>query len=154
MGKINKNKIRIKKTILSAIAALIASVVVLFIVSAVFRMNRPPVNSEVDPSVEKITKWETIQLRIVNACGVNGLAAKCRNYLRARGFDVVETKNWDTVIPVSRVIDKLGDRASASKVAFAMGIGDSLIAMKKDSSAFIRCEIVLGLDYPALKPFK
>jgi hypothetical protein len=51
------------------------------------------------------------------------------------------------------IIDRVGDFASAKKVAKALGIADSLVTTKIDSTLFVRTTIVLGQDYPKLLPF-
>ena len=154
MKKNFKKNTNIKKGLIFTSVGLLGLVVVLFSASFALRITSPPTSAEIDQGVEHITHQEMIQVRILNSCGVPGLAGNCRNYLRARGFDVVETGNATNEAPHSYVIDKLGDRSSAKKVAFACGINDSLVVSRIGSSAFIRCEVVLGRDYLALKPFK
>ena len=52
------------------------------------------------PSVDSERAGEdlagVIQLDVMNGCGDAGMASKCSSFLRARGFDVVEMRNYKT----------------------------------------------------------
>jgi hypothetical protein len=74
-------------------------------------------------------------------------------FLRQRGFDVVEIGN-DTARPRrSSVIDRVGDRTSARKVAQSLGIADALITTDLDSMRFLQSSIIIGADLDNLEPF-
>lgn len=134
--------------------ALLSVVAIMMLSSFVFRMFISP---SVDPTVEGASACEfeqVIQVNVLNGCGVPKLAARAKTFLRERGFDVVEIGNFSEKIKKSAVFDRLGDIGSARKVAYAMGIGDSLVVSKIDSSENLRCTIVIGADYQTLKPFE
>mgnify|MGYP001158031941 CR=1 FL=1 len=114
----------------------------------------PPVSATIDSSIEKSNRQEVIQVNILNACGVKGLASKAKEFLRARGFDVVEIGNSDLLTNNSQVIDRLGDGKSAKQVAYALGIRDTMITSIIDSNMFLRATIVIGNDFQELKPFR
>lgn len=124
-------------------------VVLLFLVSFVWRMLNPPVT----PFVESDAGEHVIQLDVVNASGISGAGRSTMMYLRDRGFDVVELA---TTTPQSRsqVIDRLGDRQSALKLAHVLGISDSMVVSKIDSMLFVRASVVLGKDVQTLAPFE
>ncbi|MBE2190033.1 MAG: LytR C-terminal domain-containing protein [Desulfobulbaceae bacterium] len=113
----------------------------------------PPVSASLSEDL-KSNKQEVIQINILNASGEAGLAARAKEYLRGRGFDVVEIGNYSENLDKSIIIDRLGDINSAYKVAYAVGITDSLITSQIDSSLFLRSSIILGKDFALLKPFK
>ena len=115
---------------------------------------REPIEASVPETSEKLVKEEAIQAEILNACGAQGTAIQARNYLRSRGFDIVETKNFNKIIEKSIIIDRVGDYESAKKLALAIGISDTLITKQIDSTLFLRASIVLGKDYKELKAFK
>jgi hypothetical protein len=96
---------------------------------------------------------QVIQANILNGCGVTGLAGDVKHYLRARGFDIVEIGNYEEIQDKSIIVDRIGDMESAKKLALAMGISDSLIVTKIDSSLFLRASVVIGKDYNTLAPF-
>jgi hypothetical protein len=138
-----------------AIIFVLTLVVTVMTTSFVLRIAvAPPVSATIDNSIAKSTAQEVIQVNILNACGVKGLASKAKEYLRARGFDVVEIGNYDDLTTNSMIIDRLGDHKSARQVAYAIGIQDSMIVAKIDSNLFLRSTIVIGSDFSQLKPFK
>ncbi len=112
----------------------------------------PPVDSQLEENIEKLNNLEVIQVSVLNSTTINGLANKARNYMQLRNFDVVEIGNFPEQAPKSMIIDRMGDFASAKKVAKVFGIADSLIVTEIDSSLFVRTSIVIGQDYPKL-PF-
>jgi hypothetical protein len=114
----------------------------------------PPVETIVDEELARSKSETTIQLNILNGCGEPGIAAETKDYLRERGFDVVEIGNTQYPVARSYVRDCVGDMISARNVAYAAGIPESMIVVDVDSSLFLRASIVLGKDYPGLKPFK
>ena len=74
-------------------------------------------------------------------------------FLRDRGFDVVEIGN-DTSRPrQTSIIDRVGDRTSARKVAQTLGVADSCITTDLDSMRFLQTSIIIGADLDNLEPF-
>lgn len=116
----------------------------------VWRMLHPPVV----PYVESEGPRMVIQVNVMNASGVRGAGRTVLSFLRERGFDVVELSTSTTQQPVSTVIDRLGDRTSALKVASVLGIADSLVVSNIDSMLFVRASVVLGADVRQLEPFR
>ncbi len=112
----------------------------------------PPIDSQLEENIEKLNNLEVIQVSVLNSTTINGLANKARNFMQLRNFDVVEIGNFQEQAPKSMIIDRMGDFASAKKVAKVFGIADSLIVTEIDSSLFVRTSIVIGQDYPKL-PF-
>lgn len=144
-----------KKHLNYLIISFLTIVVTVMATSFVLRIAvAPPVSASIDSSIAKSTAQEVIQVNILNACGTKGLASKAKDFLRARGFDVVEIGNSEEIINNSMIIDRLGDKKSALQVAYAVGIKDSLIVSEIDSNMFLRSTIVIGNDYRELKPFR
>jgi len=125
------------------------AVVLLFLVSFVWRMLNPPIT----PFVESAASETVIQLDVVNASGRNGAGRETMMYLRERGFDVVEMSTAAALQKKTIVIDRMGDRQSALKVARVLGVSDSLVISQIDSMLFVRASIVLGKDLETLQPF-
>lgn len=113
----------------------------------------PPVQAEIDNGTNTSQNDVVIQVNVLNACGETGLAAKVMEFLRLRGFDVVEIGNYPKKEEKSFVLDRLGDVRSARKVAYAIGVPDSLVVSAIDSTLFVRSTVVIGKDFPLLKPF-
>ncbi|RPI67440.1 MAG: LytR family transcriptional regulator [Ignavibacteriae bacterium] len=129
----------------------LASVVVLTLLGFfIWRMIHPPV----EPYVESDGPRTVIQLEVVNASGVNGAGRTAMNYLRERGFDVVELSTETEKRQRSMVVDRLGDRISALKVASVVGIADTMVVSEIDSMRFVRASLVIGADLMGLEPFQ
>jgi hypothetical protein len=145
----------------SWIALLFLGSATLFLVgSLIVRMFVfPPVSTK----SHDVTTGKTvvIQLNILNGSGTNGIARQTMDFLRARGFDVVEIENYTDSsgklfhdVKESFVIDRLGDTAAAAAVAASLGIPPSKISKGIDSSLYIHCSVVLGVDFSQLEPFR
>ncbi len=119
-------------------------------------LRQTVIRPRVDPTVESTDLWvtagESIQINIINACGADGIARKFTEFLRARKFDVAETMNGEHHEPYSKVLDRVGDRLSARKVAYALGIDEKRIERAIDSSLYLRATVVVGEDYGTLRP--
>lgn len=135
-----------------SVISLLGFIALLMLSSFIMRLSNPVIDTSVDSDV-KISNQERIQINILNGCGVNGLASKTNEFLRNYKFDVVEIGNYSKNLRNSMIIDRLGDLKSAKKVAYAMGIADSLIITQIDSSLFVRTSVILGDDYKNLTPF-
>lgn len=114
----------------------------------------PPIEFAIDKNIKKATQQEVIQVNILNATDTSGIAMKVKQYLRSRGFDVVEIGNYKEKSDESFFIDRLGDINSAQKIAYALGIDESKYKTEIDSNLFLRVTVVLGNDFRKLKPFK
>ena len=112
------------------------------------------VDSDLDASIDPETPAEGIQISILNSTSIPGIADQARDYMRDRGFDVVEIGNYGKPQSKTCVFDRVGDFGSALKVAKAMGVADSLVFTKKDSTLFLRATVVLGNDYKYLRSFR
>jgi hypothetical protein len=130
---------------------LLSSISLLMLTSFLNRITNPPVDAEIDDAIFKFRAEEVIQVNVLNACGENGLAAKTEMYLRDVGFDVVEIGNYDVKLNNSIIIDRVGDKKSAEKVAYALGINEDNIITKIDSTHYLRASVILGNDFSELK---
>lgn len=114
-------------------------------------------STKLDPVYHEFKQGErverTIQVNILNACGVKGLAAKVKEYLHSQGYDVVDIGNYPKEEETSMILDRKNDMMLAQKVALSLGIEERLIKSKADSTQFVNCTIVIGKDFPKLKPF-
>ncbi|MBK7987570.1 MAG: LytR C-terminal domain-containing protein [Ignavibacteria bacterium] len=113
----------------------------------------PNVDATVNERLRRANSEKVIQLSVLNASGVKGLAKHTMLFLRRRGFDVVETGNTKQ-IEKSRIIDYVGDTVSAMRVAQAIGLEKKDVIVEIDSSLFLRCAVVIGKNYQNLKVFQ
>jgi len=96
----------------------------------------------------------SIQIDILNATGENRIAAKFRDYLKQKGFDVVDMGNYKSEQEKTLVVDKCGDIAKSKRIAEALGISQRNIIQQLERSNFIDATILIGKDYNELKPFQ
>jgi len=132
------------------------SIVVLILAYGLLRQTvfRPAVESTIDESDVVVRAGEQIQVEVINACGVDGVARRVTEFLRARRFDVAETNTSKIREAHSRVLDRVGDLASARKVAYAIGIPEGHVETQIDSSLFLRATVIIGNDYQNLRPMR
>ena len=97
----------------------------------------------------------TLQIDVQNGCGVSGIADKFTEYLRSKGFDVVEMGNFTTQdIKTTMVIDRAGSMKNAKRVALALGISEKFVIQQMNKNYFLDATVVIGKDYEELLPFK
>lgn len=150
MDKKTKSKI-LSITLISLLSLLI----LIFIISMIFKFVADnKAENFPDNQIGKLNNNEMIQISVLNGCGVKGLASQVRDYLRDKGFDVVDVGNYNQQTKFSFVIDWIGDTTSAKKLAYAIGVAETKIIHDIDSSLYLRSSIVIGSDYKKLKAFK
>jgi hypothetical protein len=116
--------------------------------------------SENDYMVSQKPAADIIQMEVLNGCGVDGVAQKFTDYLRKDNFDVVNVSNYIlnnimvNDISHTLVIDRLGNKANAVKVAEALGIKKENIIEQINNNYFLDVTLIIGRDFNQLKPFK
>jgi hypothetical protein len=109
----------------------------------------PPVDSEREGGKNR----GAIQLDVLNGCGASGAANVFTSYLRARGYDVVEMRNYRSFdVEHSLVVDRTGDMENARKVAYALGIAKQNIVRQINEGYYVDVSVVIGKDFQSLKP--
>lgn len=150
-----KNKKQKKGNVFLSITVFtVILIVIILLVSLIFRISnidKTPVTGYKKPKVELTS---SIQVSVLNATEVQGLAGKIRDYLRAKNFDVVEIGNFDKGVQKSFIIDRVGDTLASRHLADVIGLPDSMIVVKIDSSYFLKASLVVGNDYKNLSLFK
>ena len=95
----------------------------------------------------------SIQINILNATGENRIAARFRDYMKTKGFDVVDMGNYKAEVEKSMVVDLIGDISKARRVADAVGVSHRNVVQQIDKSKYIDASVIIGKDYSELKPF-
>jgi hypothetical protein len=125
----------------------------------VIQTQEKPVQQE--SSLSPIPPFQrNIQIEILNACGVSGIAKIFTNYLQQQGFDVVNTDNylekgkikWN--LSKSKVIDKTIRPKYAEKIAEIIGIPFTQIERQENLEAISDVSVVIGMDFRKLKGFQ
>lgn len=92
-----------------------------------------------------------VQLDIVNRCGVKSAGIRATDYLRSRGFDVVEVKNFRLPhVAKTLVIDRVGNLEAARRVALALRVEDTEVVQQLNPDYFVDVSVVLGDDYNSI----
>lgn len=143
------------KIVMNITILFMAVIVIVLLGSFIYRVFfTEQIDSSVFERENEQQSKEKIQISILNACGVDGLAAKAKQFMFRRNFDVVNIGNFDSTVVRSFIIDRVGNRDAAERSAESFGINDSLIVIEIDSSRYLMNTIVIGKDYKYLKPFK
>jgi hypothetical protein len=132
---------------------LIASLVVLVGYLSYSLLERHFLHPPVESGRSGGAPGEIIQIDVLNGCGASGMASIFTAYLRARGYDVVETRNYKTFdMEESLVIDRTGNLKNAQKVAYALGVGKENIVQQINPDYYVDVSVVIGKDYTTLEP--
>lgn len=127
-----------------------ACVVLALLGSLLWRLLHPPIS----PLTDDDDPRSAIQLEVVNSSGRQGAGKTALEFFRKRGFDVVEISTSSDRPRRSVVVDRVGDRQSALKVARVLGIADTLVSSEIDSMRFLKASVILGSDLDKLEPFR
>jgi len=123
------------------------SLVVRHVVSPPVETGKPG-----ETSKQGVATGSVIQMDVLNGCGVSKAASIVTAFLRQRGYDVVEMRNYKTFdVPESLVIDRTGNLETARKVAYALGVKEQNIVQQINQDYYVDVSIVIGKDYQSLK---
>jgi len=126
----------------------LALILVVFVYSSVYLRWLSPSPEKTLPAERKIVRVE-----VLNGCGTPGLAKKATDFLRIKGFDVVNVGNAESFeFPETIVIDRVGDMTTAWQVARALGVNN--VIQQKDVDLLLEVTLILGKDYQDLEPFQ
>ena len=124
--------------------------VLAFIASFIFGLGRgsdqrPAPSAELPPEPMAVPD-SRVRIEVLNGSGKSGLARQATDRLRDAGYDVVYLGNAPAPASTSRVIDRVGKREIAQKVASALQIGSVETAV--DTSRYLEVTVILGGDWP------
>lgn len=108
-----------------------------------------------DDLADEVRTPRIIQLEVLNGCGITGVAEKFTNYLRQNDFDVVQIGNYISYdINNTLVVDRIGNKTNAVKVAQALGIDTKNVIQQINDDYFLDVSLIIGKDFNRLAPFK
>jgi hypothetical protein len=133
---------------------LIAAVVVLIVVGGYFGYGYLAGKNAAQAEQASTQKPpRVLQLDILNGCGAHGVGSKFTDFLRARGFDVVENKNYKSFqVAQTLVVDRIGDLSAARRVAEALGVKEKNIVQQINPDYYVDVSVIIGKDYTELQP--
>jgi uncharacterized protein YebE (UPF0316 family) len=134
-----KKRIQSKKQFpyLSIILILIAGV---YIISFGYKIANP-------------VQYRKIKIEILNGCGVQDLARVTTDYLREKGFDVINYANAAEEQKKTVVIDRLSPEEKWAKIVASV-LDIDLTSAIVDSSLCVHVLVLLGKDYEEIMPKK
>jgi hypothetical protein len=95
---------------------------------------------------------KTIQVEVLNGCGVAGMAAKLAEYLRKQEIDVVKTGNYRSMkVKNTQVIDRVGNPQFAEQIGELLGVNRRHIYTETERRLLVDATIIIGLDYNKIK---
>jgi hypothetical protein len=104
---------------------------------------------------ERIPGPTAVTVEVYNASGISGLAQRCTDELRKRGFDVVDYgTDRSRVLQQTTVIDRSGRGGAAAQVAEALRLPPERVRQKLDKKLLIDVTILLGTDAMTLDAFR
>lgn len=151
---------KLKNYSINVLIVLLAVVTIYLFYNFFKRLTAPQtdIKTQVVDSTTYLTKQPsggTLQIDVQNGCGTAGIADKFTEYLRSKGFDVVEMGNFSTQdIKTSMVIDRAGNMKNAKQVAISLGISEKYVIQQMNKNYFLDATVVIGKDYAELMPFK
>jgi uncharacterized membrane protein len=103
-------------------------------------------------TVVRFGRAQAIQLDVLNGTKEAKLAQRVTDYLRSRGFDVVEMGNYKvSSVETTLVLDRTGNIEAAREVAEALGVPETNIRTSIDKDLFLDVSIILGNDFKQLR---
>jgi hypothetical protein len=154
-----ESKKNILNYILNVTIVVIASLCLYFAYSLIMNSSGSKTRGDnktgTDTTKKQVTNQPnlSIQINIMNATGENRIGARFRDYLKQKGFDVVDMGNYKSEVEKSMVLDLCGDINKAKRVADALGVSQRNVVQQLDKSKFIDATVLIGKDYTELKPF-
>lgn len=129
--------------------------VVIYLSYSVYIKIKIDSSEEVITNNNKDVPSEIIQVEVLNGCGVSGLADRFTDFLRDKGFDVVNKGNYIQFdIEKTIVIDRLGNLSNAKEVAKSLGVNQNSVMTQINEDYFLDVSVILGADYYKLTPLK
>ncbi len=142
-------------------AAVTVIVVAVVVTIVVIMMRTPGPNppddqdafARIEEETEALSPDQRPQIEVLNGCGITGIAATVHEYLRDKGFDVVNVENASGFdYEETLVIDRGGDIRVARALARDLGTDNVIRQVRAD--LVLQATVILGMDYRTLKPFQ
>jgi len=91
-------------------------------------------------------------VEVLNGCGIDGLAGKTADFLRARNFDIVKIDNArHSNYQYTIVQDRMGNLDNALKVARALGVKRQNVIQQRNPDLYLEVSVIIGKDWESLR---
>ena len=140
----------IESLFLNSAIGFLSILLLILLVALTTRIIYPRIfNQRVETTSQLIS--DIIQIEVLNGCGIAGIANSYTGVLRANGFDVVETGNFEHFnLQETVVISRSGIIDNAKRVASALGIKEINVLTEESPDYFLDVTVVIGHDFEQL----
>ena len=102
-----------------------------------------------------VVNGHSLEVEVLDGAGNMRAAQRMTNFLRAKGYDVVEMKkNNGDVEERTFLFDRSGNLDAAKKLATVLGVSQDKVFQKIDHTLYLDITVVVGKDYARLKAFQ
>ncbi len=145
----------------------LALVVIALVVSLIIRLSSSPAepvksgepqevvtngSTQIGDEENGSIKSRTLRVEVLNGTEVPRLAAKVADFLRTKGYDVVQTGNAKHANFRKTVVqDRIGNMPGAVQVARTLGVSESNVLQQKNPQLYLDVTVIIGQDYKSLK---
>lgn len=137
--------------ILNAVIGFLGLLLFLLLVGLFTRLIYPRIENQRSRDNPELI-GQTIQLEVLNGCGVPGLANDFTSILRNNGFDVVETGNFENFdMQNTIVIARSFNSQNAQRIADALGVDQKHVFIEASEDFYLDATVIIGSDYKSLK---
>ena len=126
------------------------------LVTSTFLNKSKTVKDAKDSTKNTVTNQSnlSIQVDVQNGTGENRIGAIFRDYLKKKGYDVVNLDNYKSNdVDKTIIIDRTGDTRKAQRIAEVLGVSGRNIIQQINRDLYLDATIVIGKDYTELKPY-
>jgi len=137
------------------ILGLLCVYLIFSLVSGTF-LNKNKSVKDIKDSTKTVTNQPnlSIQVDVQNGTGENRIGAIFRDYLKKKGYDVVNLDNYKSSdVEKTIIIDRTGDTRKAQRIAEVLGVSGRNIIQQINRDLYLDATIVIGKDYTELKPY-
>lgn len=118
-------------------------------------MGRPP---SLIIDYEEESPFSSVEVEVLNGCGVQGLAQQFTDFLRSHGVDVIKTENADRFeYQKTLIIQRNQFVESSYRIAELLDIPKSdttRMLIQPDLSLETDVSLIIGKDYTRIGPFQ
>ncbi|MBN1541938.1 LytR C-terminal domain-containing protein [candidate division KSB1 bacterium] len=111
---------------------------------------QPPIN------LSDIANADVFEVRVLNGCGISGLANTFSEILKRQDYDVVETGNAETFEYKTSILIDHGkrDQKQIQNLCKTLGISTDLIIKLSADDVAADATVIIGSDYQSLRSYR
>ena len=115
-----------------------------------YNPNDPPVR------IDEIANRDPFEIRVLNGCGISGLANTFSDYLKRQNYDVVETGNAETwEYSTTLLIDHARrEQREINDLCEKIGISTDLVIKLNAEDVEADATLIIGKDYQTLRSYR